>query len=72
MSDNKLVVEPTGKGLYRIKYTGGGPAPALLSGQYTSRTTAEEAVVMFQKTVQASPHIKYPKADKGTQVDAKA
>lgn len=64
MSEKALVAEPTGTGLYRIRYTGGGDIPKELHGKYTSYTAANEAIKLHQKSVQASPHIKYPKPKK--------
>lgn len=61
MAEKALVVQPTGTGLYVIKYTGGGEVPQALSGKYTSYATANDAIALFQGSVQASPHIKYPK-----------
>ncbi len=61
MSEKSLIVEPTGSGLYRIKYTGGGDVPKELQGKYTSYTDGRKAIALHQKSVQASPYIKYPK-----------
>jgi hypothetical protein len=44
-----------------VKYTGGGGTPAPLSGKYTSYKAANDAIALFQKTVQSSPDIKHPK-----------
>ena len=65
MSEQKsLVVEPNGRGLYRVKYTGGGETPKRLAGLYTSYATAKADITLFQSEVQASPDIKYPKPRK--------
>jgi hypothetical protein len=61
MEAKALIVAPTGNGLYIVKYTGGGGTPAPLSGKYTSYKAANDAIALFQKTVQSSPDIKHPK-----------
>lgn len=58
---SKLVVAPTGSGLYVIKMEGGGPVPKALSGEYTSYSRGHEAIEVYQATVRDSPDIKQPK-----------
>lgn len=59
MEAKALIVEPNGKGLYRVRYTGGGGVPADLSGLYTSYAAGVQAIAVFQSSVRASPDIKY-------------
>ena len=45
------VVIAAGSGLYKIQYKGGGQLPAMLTGKYTDRQTAETDIKVYQETV---------------------
>jgi len=48
---SKRVVENTGKGMYRIKYDGGGKVPNSLLGLFTSVGYAETAIAIYNKGI---------------------
>jgi hypothetical protein len=44
----KLEIVPNGKGMYQIKFQGGGEVPEILSGLYTSHYFANRDIARYQ------------------------